>query len=301
MTTNNKNQMPMKQITPEIKKKLIEFQRNEITEYHIYRRLAKRTKSAENAKVLERIAREELNHYNIFKKYSGTEVKPNRLSVWFYVFMSLIFGLTFTVKLMEQGEESAQERYEQIKDYIPEAESVIKDEYEHEHDLIKLINEEMLDYMGSIVLGLNDALVELTGALAGFTLALQNTELIAIIGAITGFAAALSMAASEYLSTKAEDTGKNAFKASFYTGLAYILTVILLILPYTFLENYYFALALALIFAILIIAFFNYFIAVVKDLNFRQQFFEMVFISLSVSAISFFIGLLVRKFFNIEI
>ena len=67
-----------------------------------------------------------------------------------------------------------------------------------------MIREKQLDYVGSIVLGLNDALVELTGALAGLTLALQNTRLIAIAGLITAIAASFSMAASEYLSNKSD-------------------------------------------------------------------------------------------------
>ena len=284
-----------------IKHLLLEYQRNEITEYYIYKRLARRSKSAHNSKVLDTIANEELGHYNLFKRYSGEDVKPSRFKVWFYSFIAMIFGLTFTIKLMEQGEESAQERYEKIKDYIPEAEQVIKDEFEHERSLINLIDEEMLKYMGSVVLGLNDALVELTGALAGFTLALQNTRLIAILAGITGFAAALSMAASEYLSTKAENEGKHPVKASIYTGIAYLFTVFMLILPYLFIKNYYLSLAVALFIAILIIAVFNYFIAVAKDMNFRKQFTEMVVISLSVSAVSFFIGLAVRHFFGIDV
>ncbi len=288
-------------IPEEIRQKLIEYQRNEITEYYIYKRLARKTKSEKNAHVLEVIANEERGHYLLFKKYSGEEVKPNGFLVWFYSFMATIFGLTFAIKLMEQGEESAQERYEIIKPYIPEAENIIKDEFNHERELIALIDEEILKYMGSVVLGLNDALVELTGALAGFTLALQNTKLIAIIGGITGFAASLSMAASEYLSTKAEGGGKSAGKSALYTGIAYIITVILLILPYVFTSNFYIALGIALLIAVVIIAVFNYFMSVTNDLVFRKQFLEMVIISFSVSAVSFGVGLLVRIIFGIDV
>ncbi len=290
-----------KKIPKEVIQRLLEYQKNEITEYHIYKRLARKTKSEKNAHVLEVIANEERGHYMLFKKYSGRDVSPNFFLVWFYTFVATIFGLTFAVKLMEQGEESAQERYEFIKPYIPEAENIIKDEFNHERELIALIDEEILKYMGSVVLGLNDALVELTGALAGFTLALQNTRLIAIIGGITGFAASLSMAASEYLSTKAEGEGKSAGKSALYTGLAYVVTVILLILPYIFTTNFYLALGLALLIAVVIIAVFNYFMSVTNDLNFRKQFLEMVIISFSVSAISFGVGLLVRTVFGIDV
>ena len=111
-----------------------------------------------------------------------------------------------------------------------------------------------------MVLGLNDALVELTGALAGLTLALRNTRLVALTGSITGIAAALSMAASEYLSTREEgaDPSKSPAKAALYTGVAYSLTVLALILPYLLISNPFVCLALTLSAAILIIAVFNF-------------------------------------------
>jgi len=73
-----------------------------------------------------------------------------------------------------------------------------------------------------MVLGLNDALVELTGTLAGLTFALKNTRLIALSGLITGIAATLSMAASEYLSARTEQESSRALKSSLYTGGAYV-------------------------------------------------------------------------------
>jgi len=175
------------------------------------------------------------------------------------------------------------------------------DENEHEQELIGLIDEERLQYTGSVVLGLNDALVELTGALAGFTLALQNTRLIALTGAITGIAAALSMASSEYLSTKAEETGKHPVKASVYTGAAYIFTVLVLIAPYLIFENYFLCLAITLGLGLVIIASFNYYIAVAKDLSFRKRFLEMAGLSLGVAAVSFLVGFLLRRVTGIEI
>lgn len=88
-----------------------------------------------------------------------------------------------------------------------------------------------------MVLGLNDALVELTGVLAGLTLALQNTRLVAMTGFITGIAASLSMSASEYLSAKSEEGPQDPLKASIYTGSAYVLTVLFLIFPYLLFTN----------------------------------------------------------------
>jgi hypothetical protein len=145
---------------------LLQSQKNEITEYHIYKRLSERTKDLHNKEVLKSISNEELRHYNIFKKYTGEEVKPNMGKVKRYLWLCKIFGLTFGIKRMENGEVGAQKMYDQISGVIPEAKTIIQDEKTHEDKLIELINEERLDYIGSMVLGLNDALVELTGALA---------------------------------------------------------------------------------------------------------------------------------------
>jgi VIT1/CCC1 family predicted Fe2+/Mn2+ transporter len=164
-----------------------------------------------------------------------------------------------------------------------------------------MIDEEKLRYVGSIVLGLNDALVEFTGALAGFTFALQSSRLVAVTGMIMGFAASLSMAASEYLSTKSESGGKNPVKASVYTGSIYMLTVFLLVLPYLLFSNVYVSLAVTLLNAIIIIFMFTFYISVAKDLSFKNRFLEMASISLGVSALTFAIGYVMKTVFGVQI
>ena len=157
------------------------------------------------------------------------------------------------------------------------------------------------EYLGSIVLGLNDALVELTGVLAGLTLALQNSRIIVISGLITGVAASLSMAGSEYLSTKAEGNGGRAGKSAFYTGLAYILTVLFLIFPYLLLSNIYYSLVWTLINAVIIIAGFTYYVSIEEGVSFKRRFLEMLAISGGVTIISFGFGYLIRMFFGVAI
>ena len=290
----------MQTISEDIRKKIIHFQQTEITEYHIYKRLAKRIKSVENAKILDAIAKDELRHYNGWKEYTNEEVQPRWFFVWFYYLVSMLFGFTFGVKLMEMGEEKAQVNYEAVSKVIPQATQYQDEEDKHEQQLIEMLDEERLQYAGSVVLGLNDALVELTGALAGLTLALQNVKLIALSGLITGIAASLSMAASEYLSTRSEKTSKHPVRAAIYTGIAYITTVTLLILPYLLFENYYLDLVIALTTAVIIIAVFNYYISVAKGESFRERFVEMAGLSLSVAAFSFVIGYFIRIWLGIE-
>ncbi|HLV09025.1 MAG TPA: VIT1/CCC1 transporter family protein, partial [Halanaerobiales bacterium] len=184
---------------------------------------------------------------------------------------------------------------------IPEAEQIIEEEDSHEEKLIAMLQEEHLQYVGSVVLGLNDALVELTGTLAGLTFALKDTRIIAMVGLITGIAASLSMGASEYLSTRSENPEDNALKSALYTGVAYVITVFLLILPYLLLNSYLFALIFTVVIAILIILVFNFYVSVARDLDFKKRFTEMAAISLGVALLSFGIGILVRVFLGVDV
>ena len=289
------------QLSQDVRQKIRLFQRIEITEHHIYKRLAKKINSPENAKIVVQIAEDELRHYEGLKKYSGEDLPPYWATMWTYYFISLLFGFTFGIKLMERSEKGVQKDYDEIIAAVPEAATFKHEEEIHEERLVAMLDEERLRYAGSIVLGLNDALVELTGALAGLTLALQNVKLIALSGLITGIDASMSMAASEYLSTRSENTEKHPVRAAIYTGIAYIGTVVLLVLPYLIFENYYLDLAIALTTAVIIIAIFNYYISVAKDESFRERFLEMAGLSLGVALFSFIIGYFIRIWLGIEV
>jgi VIT1/CCC1 family predicted Fe2+/Mn2+ transporter len=292
--------MKDKKLTKSIERAVLIAQGNEITEHFVYDKLARTIKNPHNKRVLKRIADDELEHYNFWRGYTQQDVNPCGWTIWKYYLLSRIFGITFGLKLMERGEEKAQITYGEISKHIPAAKQIEKDEQEHEKALIDLVDEERMRYVGSMVLGLNDALVELTGALAGFTLALQNTRLIAMVGFITGIAASLSMGASEYLSTKSEEGQQNPVKASLYTGSAYVLTVLFLIFPYLIFTNYYVCLAFMLANAVIIILIFTFYISVAKDTSFSKRFFEMAGISLGIAALTFVIGFLVRMTCKID-
>lgn len=283
-----------------MRKKLIVFQRNEITESMVYARLANMEQNLHNREVLNQISAEESVHYQILKKYTGTEVAPDMRRVRHYCRVARLFGLNFAIRSMESGEQNAYNNYADLAEF-PRLLSLAKEEREHEKRLMDMINEERLSYMSSIVLGLNDALVEFTGALAGFTLALNDSGLIALTGSITGIAAALSMASSEYLATKSEkDPNKRPVKAAVYTGIAYLITVALLVAPFIVLGNVITALCVMLLLALTIIGVFNYYYAVARGESFRKRFGEMAALSFSVAAISFLIGYLLKLFTGIE-
>lgn len=278
----------------------IRFQRNEITESIVYARLASIEKDNANKEVLLRISAEEFAHGRMFQRFTNENPAPNKWKVAKYYWLARLLGLTFAIKLMEAGEVNAHEDYDQYSDY-PELLRLSHEEQEHEKKLIGLINEERLEYMGSVVLGLNDALVEFTGALAGFTLALSDSKLIALTGSITGIAAALSMASSEYLSTKSEgDNDKHPVKAAIYTGFAYVVTVVALVTPFILCSNVFIALGIMLFMALLIIGLFNYYYSVARSESFRKRFTEMAILSFGVAAISFLIGYALKVFTGIE-
>lgn len=282
------------------KNELLRFQANEITEHHIYARLARIQKNEHNRKILNELANEELHHYNILRKYTNQNSLPYLWKIRKTIWIARCFGLTFSIKLLGKKENLAQNTY-RLGEQPEELHKMATDEKKNEMKLISLIDEEGLNYMSSVVLGLNDALVEFTGALAGYTFALQHPKLVALTGGITGIAAALSMAASEYLSTRAEKDGKNALKASIYTGITYIITVIILIAPFIIMKNVYWALGICLTGALIIIAVFNYYYSIVRSESFKRRFGEMTLISLGIAAISFGIGYALRLFTGIQL
>ena len=279
---------------------VLRMQKNELTESVIYERIAKFAKGDENKETLRRLAREERAHYEIWRGYTGKEMKPSGWKVFKYTAIARILGFTFAIKLMERGEENAQGEYETLLAEAPESEEIRRQEEEHEAALVEMLDEERLRYVGSMVLGLNDALVELTGSLAGFAFAMQNTSLVALSGLIVGISATFSMASSEFLSARSEGR-KDAFKSCTYTGIAYLITVVLLILPFLLFTNYLYALATMLGVVVLIIAAFTYYTGVTGEQRFLRRFAEMALISIGVAVVSFGVGLLAKQLFGVDI
>lgn len=281
-------------------KEFLSFQKNEITESIVYNKLAAIQKDKNNQKIMQQIAQEEMQHYEVLKQYTGQDIAPDKGHIFKFCWLARLFGITFAIKLMESSEISSYKGYAQYPD-MPDLVRLASDEEMHESKLIELINEERLEYMGSVVLGLNDALVEFTGALAGFTLALSDSKLIALTGSITGIAAALSMASSEYLSTKSEGgKEKHPIKAAVYTGIAYIITVVALVTPFILISNVIIALCIMLLMALLIIALFNYYYSVARGESFKKRFTEMAVLSFSVAFVSFLIGYALKTIIGVE-
>ena len=278
------------------------MQQNELTESVIYEKIASFAKGEQNKQTLLRLSREEKAHYQIWESYTGISMKPEKWKVLKYTLLARVLGFTFAVKLMERGEENAQVDYSLLAQEVEESIHIRQQEEEHEKALLDMLDEERLQYVGSMVLGLNDALVELTGSLAGFAFALQNTRLIALSGLIVGISATFSMASSEFLAARSEGR-TDALKSCSYTGIAYLLTVIALIAPYLIFPvgQYIPALICMLVVVILIIAGFTYYTSVAQDHPFKRRFLEMALISVGVAVVSFIVGILAKQFLGVDL
>lgn len=282
-------------------KKLLHLQRDEATLCEVYRRLAELEKDPVCRQTLRRIMQDERRHCDVLKSRTGREVTPDPKRVFWYVGMVRVLGTAFVVRRMELCEKGTEAGYS----LYPEREEFIRiatEEKRHGEELTSLAGGMRLSYISSVILGLNDALVEFTGALAGFTLALNDSRLVALTGGITGIAAALSMAASEYLATKSDkNREKHPQRAAVCTGIAYLVTVAILIIPYLLFSNVILALGVMLLSALTVIAVFNYYYAVVRSESFRQRFFEMALLSFGIAGISFMVGYMLKFFTGIDL
>jgi|TARA_B100001540_G_scaffold294127_1_gene293771 VIT1/CCC1 family predicted Fe2+/Mn2+ transporter len=162
------------------------------------------------------------------------------------------------------------------------------------------------DYYGSIVLGISDALIEMTGVLAGLTFALKDLKLIALSGLVTGIAASLSMGASEFLSKRAESRNSLPIKEAFYTSMSYLFVVTILISPYLLIEQerfglepHIFALSLTLCMGVFVVAGFNKWISVKQNQPFFSRFLEMLGILAIVTGVSYAIGIGLASAINV--
>src|SRR3990172_1088412 len=107
-----------------------QFQQDEIDSHQIYKRLSERTKDAHNSEILKKISEDELKHYSVWKKITGRELKPRRFRTMFYYLIARLLGITFSIRLMERGEQGAQAGYAKLTG-VDGVDSVLQDEEPH--------------------------------------------------------------------------------------------------------------------------------------------------------------------------
>ncbi len=155
-------------------------------------------------------------------------------------------------------------------------------------------------YTGAMVLGMHDALVELSGIIAGLTFAIETSRIIIMTGAIAAVAASLSMAAANYMAQRA-DGNRDAAVCAAYTGAMYIGTSAALLLPFCIIGNRFWALGAMGAVVVGVVLLFNWYIGAKNHRPWGRAFWEMLGVCVGVSVASFTIGQAAKYFLGVTI
>ena len=274
---------------------------DELLDHELYARLAARERNERNRKLLEELARDELRHHLFWSKLAGPVRLGlrDRLKLRLLLSLSRLAGKTFTIKLLERGEAATVGEYRRAAaelggELAAELARVIEDEERHERELAGSLDELAVRQLGSIALGVSDAIIELTGVLAGFAGYTGSPLQVAAAGLIVGVSAALSMAAAAYSQAKHE-RGKNPRTAAAYTGLFYMLTVLALVAPLLLGVPASIGVALSLACALAILAAFSFYSAVVMERPFLREYLENAAVIMAVSLVGYAFGQIVKE------
>ncbi|HYY91262.1 MAG TPA: rubrerythrin family protein [Candidatus Dormibacteraeota bacterium] len=300
-------------ITPDLAKLAAVSAQDEYADRSVYLALSRREKNPEFKKALENIANGEQSHYEFWKIYApDAKVSSKRLRSYVILLIRMVLGLTFTLKFMERHEGKLHEHYRKIAESIPPGDKarfqeMMASEEGQEDLLIGKIQENRVKYMSFIVLGLADAVVEISGIHAGSLGIYGKTELAGLAGIIAGMAASIAMGTAAYAQAKQGFTGSAKWSA-IYTGVSYMITAVLLAMPYFLAANITppnlaqeIALATSLVIGVVLVATMTFYDTVISARAFKRQFGEIAGIILAASLALFIIGTVVGQYLGIRI
>ncbi len=287
-------------------KQILRFAMDEFADYVIYKELSKREKNENYKMTLEKLAEIEKTHFEFWKSLSHNNfvVRISSIKVFILYVFRIIFGLTFTLKLFERHEKETIKAYEYILPKLKEEDKqvllkIIKDEKEHESYFMSQINESVVKYMSFVVLGLADAIIEITGVHAGFLGVTSSTLIAGIAGLVVGFAASISMASAAYLQAKHGASFKPLTSATI-TGTSYLGAVSFLALPYFFITEMLMAFLSSLSFAIIMIAIFTTYGAVLREESITKEFVTGFSLTIGTAFAAFLFGEALGRLFGIH-
>lgn len=284
-----------------------EFCDDEYTDWRVYKALAKVEWNKARRDVLNRLSETERRHFEFWLKFLRSYRPSLKARVYPYLLtlLRLLFGATFAVKLLERGEEKAAERYKMALDLMetPEdkkaLEQIIEDELDHEEAFVKQLDEAIVKYMSALVLGMADAIIEITGTHAGALGTTSSTIITGVVGLVVGVSAAISMASASYLQTKHE-TGKSPTVAALVTGVGYVVAAALMSLPYFLVDNIYAAFGASLAVSVMLAMMFTYQGSVYTGASFSREFAQTVGLLLGVAVLAYFMGDALSSAFGIR-
>jgi vacuolar iron transporter family protein len=276
---------------------------DEFSDFTLYDRLAK-TVDPESpfAGVLKTLSTTEHGHYEFWKKYVPDEQpKLARLKLYWILFLRRFFGLTFATRYLDRHEASVVVEYRGLAQLIPEADraafdAMVSDEKEHERAFAMKVESSAVRYISFVVLGLADALVEISGIHAGWLGLFDKTEIAGLAGVIAGGAASLAMASAAFAQAKQGFQG-SARLSAVYTGVSYFVTAVILATPYFLTTNMLLALFSSLSLAVVLLAISTWYSVVIQQKFFLRDFVEILAILFATTIVVFALGAFVSAEF----
>jgi len=273
---------------------------DEFADFILYDRFSKRVSDNSSfAEALRQLSATEKRHYEFWKKYlPDEEPKFSRAKLFLVLLLQRLFGITFAVRYLERHESRVIKEYKSVESLIPEEDraafdEMIRDEEQHEKEFGRRVESSSVRYISFVVLGLADALVEISGIHAG-SLGIYNvTEIAGLAGVIAGGAASLAMASAAFAQAKQGFQGSAGLSA-IYTGASYFVAAVLLATPYFLTKVMVDALAASLTLAVTILALATYYSSVISGKPFSRDFAEILLILLGATVVLYFFGYFIR-------
>jgi VIT1/CCC1 family predicted Fe2+/Mn2+ transporter len=304
-----------------------EFLKDEIRDSEVYSSLFKEESNPEIKKLLQKLSNMEKKHAQIWRTIleeqgeRADEPKFVNLRTIAMLMIRRIFGIALVVKFLEGSERSGLVAYKKAlrsqflspkeKKYTRE---IIKDEEFHQEALAGQVDKYKGDlrYTQSIVLGLNDGLVEILAVVAGIATVATSGFIVVIMGMIAGISGTLSMAGGVYLSSKSEKLVENdaemkdkrktlPIREAYYTGICYFAGAILAVLPFILGLSGIggVLLSIILVCAALVVA--SAVIAIISGTSIRRRSLEMVAISLGAAFATILFGIFAKTYFGFSV
>ncbi len=304
------------------------FYRDEVHDIAVYTALAENESRPELRRLLQKLADTEKKHAKIWKDIiSDAGETPHEpafvgFAVAYYVFIRKVLGTAFAIKLLERGEERAIEEYSAAlgsrrisgKGKAAIRNVILNDEKFHEKELSGKIGEYTgdLNYIKSIIFGLNDGLVELLAVVTGLAVVATSSLVVAVAGIVVGIAGTLSMAAGEYISSKSRGLVREAMredvvhktspaKEAMYIGLFYFIGAIIAVLPFILGLVRYAGIITSIVLVVIVLTVVSTIVAIISDTSAKRRVAEMLVISLGAAFVTIILGAIIRYYFGISI
>lgn len=278
---------------------------DEYRDFLVYTQLSTKVKG-DFSELLSELAAMEKRHMEFWAKYAGQpETKPSRLGIMLISFFRVVFGMTFVTRYLDRHEAKVIEKYKSVAGLIPAEDknafdAIIADEELHERELGHKVESSSVQYISFVVLGLADALVEITGIHAGSLGIYDSTRIAGLAGVIAGAAASLAMSSAAFAQAKQGFQG-SASRSAVYTGVSYFVTAIILATPYFLTKSMIAAISVSLTLAVIILGLTTFYSSVISNKRFLREFGDIAVFMFGVTVILFVAGYVIRVATGISI